>query len=46
MALIYVDAQQTVPLWIVFSCHVAIALGTMFGGLAYSKNNGIEGNKN
>lgn len=40
MALIYVDAQHTVPLWIVLSCHAAIALGTMFGGWRIVKTMG------
>ncbi|MCX8093918.1 MAG: inorganic phosphate transporter [Candidatus Goldbacteria bacterium] len=40
MALVYVDAQHTVPLWIVLSCHAAIALGTMFGGWRIVKTMG------
>ncbi len=40
MALIYVDAQHTVPLWIVLSCHAAIAIGTMFGGWRIVKTMG------
>jgi inorganic phosphate transporter, PiT family len=28
----HADATASVPLWVVFSCHLAIALGTLFGG--------------
>jgi PiT family inorganic phosphate transporter len=40
MALVYVDAQHTIPLWVVLSCHAAIALGTMFGGWRIVKTMG------
>ncbi|MCX7698133.1 MAG: inorganic phosphate transporter [Candidatus Goldbacteria bacterium] len=45
MALVYVDAQHTVLLWIVISCHAAIALGTMFGGWHIVKTKGAESYK-
>ncbi|EKD42019.1 MAG: hypothetical protein ACD_73C00382G0001, partial [uncultured bacterium] len=28
----YLGTTFYVPLWVVFSCHLCIALGTMFGG--------------
>lgn len=40
MALIYTDKQNEVSLWIVISCHTAIALGTMFGGWRIVKTMG------
>lgn len=40
MALIYTDNQGEVSLWIVLSCHAAIALGTMFGGWRIVKTMG------
>ncbi len=40
MALIYVDRQGEVSLWIVLSCHAAIALGTLFGGWRIVKTMG------
>lgn len=42
MALIYVDAQPNIPLWIVLSCHAAIALGTIFGGWRIVKTMGCK----
>ncbi len=40
MALIFVDKQTEVSLWIVLSCHTAIALGTLFGGWRIVKTMG------
>lgn len=40
MALVYVENQDVVPLWVVLSCHAAIALGTMLGGWRIVKTMG------
>ena len=36
------DNPETLPLWIVLSCHTAIALGTMFGGWRIVKTMGTK----
>ncbi|HUC32477.1 MAG TPA: inorganic phosphate transporter, partial [Ilumatobacteraceae bacterium] len=36
------DNPDTLPLWIVLSCHTAIALGTMFGGWRIVKTMGTK----
>lgn len=40
MALVYVDKQDVIPLWVVISCYGAIAMGTMFGGWRIVKTMG------
>jgi len=40
MALVYVEKQDVIPLWVVLSCQAAIAFGTMFGGWRIVKTMG------